>query len=357
MPSFPLNRVRDPECLLFECVTGSRAYGTDTPESDTDLRGVFVMPKRALYGLDAVEQVNDATHDETFYEIGRFIDLLIKSNPNILEMLSTPDDCLRFRHPLMDRIRPEWVISKKCRDTFAGYAITQVRKARGLNKKIVNPMDGPRKSVLAFCHVVEGQGSVPLGDWLSARGLRQFDCGLVKIPHMRDVYGIYHDAGRRFGYRGIIRSEESTELILSSIPKGEEPIGWMNFNKDGFKKYCREYREYHDWLSNRNEARYATNVAHGRNYDSKNLMHTFRLLDMAEEIARDGRITVRRPNREDLMRIRRGEFEYEELIARAEEKIERIEALFAAADLREEPDREALEGALVEIREQWYEKC
>lgn len=354
MKNLTLHDARAPECLLFECVTGSRAYGTDTPESDTDLRGVFILPKRLLYGLGSVEQVSDETNDETFYEIGRFIDLLTKNNPNILEMLYAPEDCVRFRHPLMDSIRPEWVLSRKCRDTFAGYAITQVRKARGLNKKIVNPMDGPRKSVLEFCHVVEGQGSVPLNDWLAARGLRQFDCGLVKIPHMRDVFGIYHDASRALGYRGIIRSEESTELNLSSIPKGEEPVGWMNFNKDGYKKYCREYREYHEWLANRNEARYATNVAHGKNYDSKNLMHTFRLLDMAEEIARDGRITVRRPNSGELMRIRRGEFEYGELIARAEEKIERIEALFAASDLPEEPDRERLEAALVEIREAWY---
>lgn len=354
MNTFSLEAARSRECLLFECVTGSRAYGTATPESDTDLRGVFVMPKRALFGLGSVEQVADDTNDETYYEIGRFIDLLTKNNPNILEMLYAPEDCVRFRDSLMDLIRPELVLSKKCRDTFAGYAVTQVRKARGLNKKIVNPMDGPRKSVLEFCHVVEGQGSVPLTEWLAADGMRQFDCGLVKIPHMRDVFGIYHDASRELGYRGIIRSDDSTELLLSSIPKGEKPIGWMNFNKDGFKKYCREYREYHEWLANRNEARYATNVAHGKNYDSKNLMHTFRLLDMAEEIARDGRITVRRPNREVLMRIRRGEFEYDDLITKAEVIIERIEQLFAESDLPEEPDREALEAVLVEIRERWY---
>ena len=353
-PPITLATARSPECCLFECVTGSRAYGTDTPESDLDLRGVFILPREAFFGLGAVDQVSDDTNDETYYEIGRYVDLLTKNNPNIMEMLYAPEDCLRFRHPLMDLLRPELVLSKKCRDTFAGYAVTQVRKARGLNKKIVNPMDGPRRSVLEFCHVVDGQGSTPLGEWLEQQGFRQWDCGLVKIPHMRDVFGIYHDPDRTRGYSGIIRSADSTELNLSSVPKGETPIGWMNFNKDGYKKYCREYREYHEWLENRNEARYATNVAHGRNYDSKNLMHTFRLLDMAEEIARDRRITVRRPNRDFLMQIRRGDFEYDDLIAQAEEKIARIETLFEVADLPDEPDREALEAALVEIRERWY---
>lgn len=354
MADVSLETVRHPDHLLFECVTGSRAYGTDTPESDVDLRGVFVMPRAVFFGLNPVEQVSDSGNDETYYEIGRFIDLLTKNNPNILEMLFSEPDCIRFRHPLMDLLRPEMVLSKRCRDTFAGYAMSQVHKARGLNKKIVNPMDGPRKSVLEFCYVVEGQGAIPLKDWLVGQEIRQENCGLVKIPHMRDVYGIYHDPQQALGYRGIIRNLDSTELNLSSILKGEEPVGWMNFNKDGYKKYCREYREYHDWLEHRNEARFATNVEHGRNYDSKNLMHTFRLLDMAAEIAREHRITVRRPNRAFLMQIRAGDFEYYELIAQAEERIAEIEELYATSSLPEEPDREALEATLLQIREAWY---
>ena len=43
--------VTSPELLLFKAVTGSRAYGTDTPESDTDYRGVFVMPRENFFGL------------------------------------------------------------------------------------------------------------------------------------------------------------------------------------------------------------------------------------------------------------------------------------------------------------------
>ncbi|MEM6278928.1 MAG: nucleotidyltransferase domain-containing protein [Verrucomicrobiota bacterium] len=357
MNNVPLGEARGKNCLLFECVAGSRAYGTDTPQSDTDLRGVFVMPRESFFEGNRIEQVSDEKNDETYYEVGRFVELLGKNNPNLLEILYAEEDAVRFRHNLFDLIRPEWILSKLCESTFAGYAMTQVQKARGLNKKIVNPMEGPRRSVLSFCHVVQGQGSVPLEDWL--RGLRKDSrhCGLVKIPHMRDVYGIYHDPSESLGYRGIIRTEDSTELNLSSVPKEEEPIGWMNFNKDGFKKYCKEYREYQDWLKNRNESRYADNVAHGRNYDSKNLMHTFRLLGMAEEIAREGLVRVRRPDREFLLQIRQGHFDYEELMAMAEDRIERIKEAFAESALPAAPNVEALTGALVEIREEWYRSC
>ena len=361
MPLFTLNDARAPANRLFECVTGSRAYGTDTPESDTDIRGIFVLPRERLFGLprSQVEQVSDDTNDETFYEIGRFVHLLSKNNPNILEMLYAEPELTRYRHPLMDRIDTNLVLSKLCRDTFAGYAMTQVRKARGLNKKIVNPMDGPRKPLLDFCHVVAGQGSIPLTRWLDVRGFSQQDCGLVNVPHMRDTYAIFHSGGgeNAIPYRGIVRDpDNATDVLLSSVPKGETPVGWMQFNTDGYKKYCRKYREFHQWLNNRNEARYRANIEHGRNYDSKNLMHTFRLLDMAGEIAEHRTLTVRRPKREFLMQIRRGEFDYDELINRAEAKIETILQLYETADLRDLPDTDALEQILVEIREEFAAK-
>ncbi len=350
-----LDEVRSPEALLLDVVTGSRAYGTDTPESDTDLRGVFIMPRRLLYGLDTVEQVSDRTNDETYYEVGRFIELLSKSNPNILELLFVEQDCVRHRDPILDLITPELVLSRQCEHTFAGYAMAQIGKARGLNKKIVNPMDGPRKSMLEFCYAVSGQGAIPIERWLAEKGLRQEYCGLVKINHMRDAYGLYYSESAELAYRGIVRdAATTTDVNLSPIPKGEEPIGWMTFNKDGFKKYCKEYREYHTWLKERNEARYANNIEHGKNYDSKNMMHTYRLLDMAEEIATEGRLLVRRPNRDFLMHIRRGEMEYEEIIALAEEKVAAIQAAFASSDLPERPDRARLQEVLVEIREARY---
>lgn len=349
-----LATVRTPECLLLEVISGSRAYGTDTPESDTDLRGVFICPRRDFFGLNYSEQVSDATNDETYYEIGRFIDLLSKSNPNIMELLFVEADCLKFRDSILDLITPEMVLSRECERTFAGYAMSQIQKARGLNKKIVNPMEGPRKTILDFCYSVSGQGSIPILGWLKERGLVQENCGLVKIPHMRDAFGIFYSEDPERKYRGIIRGDDTTEVNVSSIPKGEESIGWMTFNKDGFKKYCKEYHQYQEWLENRNEDRYSKNIEHGKNYDSKNLMHTYRLLEMAEEIATEGHLQVRRPNHKFLMRIRNGEFEYDELIDMAEDKVAKIKIAYANCSLPSVPDRQGLKEILIEIRESRY---
>jgi predicted nucleotidyltransferase len=125
--------------LLLDCVSGSRAYGLHTPESDTDLKGVFLLPRRTFYGLIYTEQVNNETNDLVYYELKRFVQLLTNSNPNILELLASPEDCIRYRHPIMGLLKPEFFLSKLCKQSFAGYAQTQIKKARGLNKKVLNP--------------------------------------------------------------------------------------------------------------------------------------------------------------------------------------------------------------------------
>lgn len=341
--------------LLIEAITGSRAYGTDLPTSDHDHRGVFVLPKAQFYGLTELPQVGDERNDNVYYELRRFFDLLAKNNPNMLELLAMPEDCVLYRHPLFDLVKPELFLSKLCRQTFAGYAISQIQKARGLNKKIVNPVAKERKSILDFCYVVQGQGSAPLRHWLAERGFAQERCGLVNIPHFRDAYALFYDETGSLGYRGIQHKATSNDVVLSSIPKGMEPIATMSFNKDGYQVYCKDYRDYWDWVEARNPERYANTISHGKNYDAKNMLHTFRLLDMAEEIARNGEVRVRRPNREFLLKIRAGEFEYEELLGWAEEKIVRMEGLYEASGLPDVPPMKRIEELLVEIRTAWYQ--
>lgn len=340
--------------IVFECISGSKAYGTDLPGSDTDIKGVYILPKARLYGLDYLPQINNETNDETYYEIGRFFELLEKNNPNILELLASPPDKILYKHPIFDRIDPQIFISKKCKDTFAGYAFSQIKKARGLNKKIANPVEKTKKTILEFCHILQGQGSISLVKWLKANDIEQQNCGLVKVPHFKDIYGIYPDPKNELGYKGILRKENATSVLLSSVKKGEKPLAWLHFNQDGYTKYCKDYHDYWDWVENRNELRYQTNIEHGKNYDSKNMMHTFRLLDMAVELLGAGQINVRRPNREELLSIRRGEWQYDDLISMAENKMAEVEKAAAESPLPEEPDHDMVNKLLITLRATYY---
>ena len=299
-----ISEIKGSGLLLFECISGSKAYGLNTEKSDADLKGVFYLPVEKFFGLNYIPQISNETNDEVYYELGRFVELLAKNNPNILELLATPNDCVLYRHPLMNRLDINMFLSKLCKDTFAGYAISQIRKARGLKKKIVNPVDEERKSALDFCYVIQGYSSVAVRQWLALRGLCQERCGLAAIPHAKGLYALFYDHTCTLGYRGIISGDTANDVSMSAIPKGEKELATLFFNKEGYSAYCREYREYWEWVNKRNEERYSGTMQHGKNYDAKNMMHTIRLLQVAEEILATGQLRVKRPNREELLSIK-----------------------------------------------------
>jgi len=346
--------IKDKGLLLLECISGSKAYGLDTEKSDTDIKGVYYLPKVQFYGLEYIPQVNNETNDEAYYELGRFVELLLRNNPNILELLASPAHCVLYRHPIMDRLSPGMFLSQLCKDSFAGYALTQVRKARGYKKKFVNPVDEQRKSVLDFCFIPVEAASLPLKQWLLQHGYVQEQCGLSSISHTKGLYALFYDAGNRLQYKGITSSELANEVSLSSIPKDEKEVAYLFFNQEGYSAYCREYREYWDWVKKRNEDRYLGNVHHGKGYDAKNMMHTIRLLQVAAEILNEGKLRVMRPNRDELLAIKGGNYQYEELLTLANSLMQQIESAARASTLPAAPDRERIEKVLVAMRRELY---
>ena len=348
---FTLERVRETDLLLFDAVSGSHAYGTQTPNSDTDRRGIFVAPDSYHAGMDPIEQVADEKNDEVYYELTRFFQLLEKNNPGALELLHTPDDCVRVKHPAFHLIDPGLFLSKLAEKSFAGYADSQIRKARGLNKKIVNPQPEERKHLREFCYVLEAQGSVALADWLAERGLSEERCGLVAVNHAPSTYALFQEPTQ--AYRGIFSWKDDAAVVCSSVPLEAKPLAWMHCNTDAFKAHCRAHREYWQWVAERNENRYQTNRDHGRDYDSKNIMHTFRLLDMALEIAKEGTVNVRRPNAAWLLAVREGKLSYDEILEMTEERLEEIRDAFEKSDLPEEPNRERISEVLREVQEEF----
>ncbi|MGF6848521.1 hypothetical protein QFZ51_003756 [Chitinophaga sp. W3I9] len=344
------------EYILLECISGSRAYNLQVPTSDTDIKGVFILPQRELYGMIYTPQVANQSNDEVYFEIKRFLELLDKNNPNILELLSTANGNQLFRHPLMNLIQPRDFLSKLCLETFAGYAKTQIKKARGLNKKINQSHGTERKNITEFCYVIAGSRSIPLREWMHENDLLQSDCGLARIDHFRDVYALYHTSQFEPGvtFKGIFSGADANDVQLSSIPKGPDPLAIMQFNKDGYTVYCKDFAAYWEWVELRNEARYEHNKELGADYDSKHMMHTFRLLTMAEEIALYKEVRVYRNDRDFLLRIRNGEFTYEELLDMAAQKLNDMEQLYAASDLPDHPDPELAAKLLISIRDEFY---
>jgi len=365
-----IEQLRNRGKIIFEGIVGSQAYGIATPTSDIDKKGVFIQDHDSIMGFGYIDQVNDTKNDQTFYEIKRFIELLASNNPNILELLNLPDDCIVYKDPVFDLIieNKDKFITKMCRHSFGGYAVEQIRKARGLNKKISNPMDPNRKGVLDFCYVVENGKSLAVKEYLTEYRLKNKYCGLVSLDHMKYMYVVYYDKVAELndkgiemgvcsglGFKGIVSDEkESNDVSTSSVPKGMIPEFVMYFNKEGYSSYCKDYKDYFEWVEKRNPERYNDNIGHGGNYDGKNLAHCHRLLDMAIEIGEGKGINIRRKNREELLSIRRGEYDYDKLVEEAENKIKRMDDVFEESGLPKTIDRDFLDVLLIKIRKEYY---
>lgn len=303
--------------ILFECISGSKAYNLATENSDTDIRGVFYLPKNNFYGLEYQAQISNETNDIVYYEIGRFIELLLKNNPSCLELLATPEEFIQYKSPLLMELNYTDFISKDIEKTFVGYALSQIKKAKGLNKKFLNPIDKKRKTVLDFCYCIEDGKTIKLSDWLDKNNLKQEFCGLTKIAHAKDLFALYYSYNN--AYSGIVKDETNDDVRLSKVPKTEKPIVLLTFLKDEYSNYCKHYKEYWEWMNLRNENRYTTNLDHGKNYDSKNMMHTIRLLKVAKELLETSVLNIKRiDDRAELLAIKNGEYSYEEIIERVD---------------------------------------
>jgi predicted nucleotidyltransferase len=348
-----IKHLRENNLIILECISGSKAYGLDTPNSDTDVKGVFILPKAAYYGLNYIPQVSDESNDVVFYELRRFIELLSVNNPNILELLNTPEESIIYKHPLLNAINAKDILSKLCKNTFGKFAWSQVKKAKGLNKKILNPMEKDRKDILSFCYCNYGQGAVSLKRYLEIKQWQQEDCGLVNIPHMNNIFGLYHN--QAFNYNGIMKSKDSNQVSLSAIPKYEKQETLLFFNKDGYTTYCKEYSEYWSWVEKRNEQRYENTLSHGKQYDAKNMLHTFRLLNMAIEIAEQEKVIVKRRDREFLLKIKSGNFEYQELLEMAKKLQDQMALAYQNSYLPDKPNLEKLNQLAFDLRERFYQ--
>jgi hypothetical protein len=375
---------------LLLVVRGSHAYGTNVETSDTDYAGVFIQSLDDILGNGYKEQINDDKNDIVLYEIKRFLDLLSSNNPNILELLNTPEDCVVYKHPVFDEVleNREKFITKICAKSFGGYGKMQIQKAKGQNKKQNWEKDKvTRKDVLDFVYVIDGPKSITWKKWNEGKGYEEKFCGVVSVPNAKDVYSVYYDNhsfmcfsefwpeetrehSKNFrkeeglpiglGYKGLVKTgegqnvAESNALRLSSIPKGEEPICNIVYNKDGYSEHCKDFKSYEDWLANKNEARWVDVKSHGQKIDGKNMMHSKRLMSMAREIAEGKGINVRRDDAEYLISIRRGEIDLQTLIDEVEAEIVEIDRLFTESELPDSVNKKFVDELLIKIRKTIY---
>lgn len=345
-----LNQLQASSRIIFEGVAGSQAYGTQTPASDIDLHGIFIVPLVERLALTPPpSEISDERQNTKYYELRKFFELAATCNPNLIELLWLPEDCIRICRPPMPAILSarHLFISRLAAQTFTGYAYAQIKKARGQHKMVNNPQPETRPEKLDFCWFIPLRdaktGALPCRPvQITAAGVDLRRCHAAALEHTSHVYRLY-DYGDQAS--GVFRNGM---LVCESIPLADEAtrfLGLLVYREFEWDRALREWNQYWDWVKNRNAARWVSQEKGELDYDPKNMMHCLRLLLSGANILRHGEPCVRFHGelRQYLRDVRAGRFTYAEVTARVEELMAEVKELEPISPLPPRPDPAAIE--------------
>lgn len=346
--------------LIYKAIVGSQSYGLNTSTSDTDIKGVYIQPNKYILVSGGYVSHIEVNKDEFYFELRNFLELLAVGNPTAIELLVSPEECVLTNSPAFQQILKykNVFFTKKLYDSFSGYALNQLKKAQGLEKKFNWEASRiEKKDVIDFCKFMGRDVGKPytMKEYLSIIDCPQEIIGLTKVGGFRDTYKVYidHREGKEV-YRGIMK-EDSNTVRTSVIPKNcsNDWIGFLYFNKEAYSTHCRDYKSYKKWEESRNEARYRES-REGKKYDGKNIMHTVRLVKTIENFHHTGIFDIDMSNdREYLLDIKKGNVDLEKTLLDYQKIAFELTNLKSISDLPVEVPQKFISQLEHIIRNKW----
>lgn len=298
-----------PDRTILVTVHGSQAYGTSTPASDIDVKGLAIPPKEYFYGFTKnFEQAEGKDpYDMVIYDLRKFLKLASDCNPNIIEVLFTDPQDWVVETSLFRKLweHRHLFLSKKARFTFAGYANQQLKRIKGHKRWLLEPP--------------------------------------AHRP-TREEFGLPTDRKMSASELGATQ-----KLIEEKVPLSEDVMRLFNLEQQ-FQSAKREWEQYQKWKQTRNEKRAKLEAEFG--YDTKHAMHLVRLMRMCREILAEGQVYVRRPDAQELLGIRAGAWSYDQLIEWADKQDAEMESLYKDSKLPNKPRLAEIDALCLELVEE-----
>lgn len=292
MKDNPENRLRasfeKPELLV---IYGSRLYGTNTADSDTDYRG-FVCPpfeymlNNPFWSFDQSKEPIRGSADSVLWSVNTFMKMLLEGQPQTLEMLFVPDSLTLECSPLAKLLinNRQTFISQQVHKRIFGYADAEWRKVTGILstiEKITPDEDQILESIRnVFSPITE--------DYNEIRRICLSGKKRVSKPSTRHL--------------GAKRKQQIAEF-----------------------GYC-----------------------------VKSASHSLRLLGELEELHDTGNLTFPRPEADFLLKVKLGQLSLAECEAVFQERFERAKARQYKSDLPRYPDRKVVQKLYCDILEHKY---
>lgn len=302
---------------------GSHVYGTNLPSSDQDRKGVYIPARPDILLQRVADTINRSTKtdpgaantaddiDLEIFSLQRFLTLLLEGQTNAIDMLFTPESFYTGKP------HDAWLEIRRERRRFLHSGVTMF--ARYCRQQAVKyGMKGSRiaslRSVVEFLTPLQDQtklseNKTALDAFLAARAADPAHGAdfprLSEIPGPDGRPGLYlESAGRK-------------------VPLGAT----VKVARSSFQRSLDEFGER------------AKKAETNQGVDWKALMHAVRVAGEARELLLTGEVTFPRPDREVLLRIRKGELPYEQVSDLVEAGVQELEAAASRSVLPKEPDR------------------
>lgn len=305
------------EQTIVKHYAGSIAYGTNTPTSDVDFRGIFVADKEFILSpFFNVGEASDTKEEDTkFYELNKFMKLYLDGNPNILETLWVDDSDIVERSEMYDYLRQYRgdLLSSKIAHTYTGYAYNQCHRMSNhhgwMDKERVAEDElnrileiYPYEDVLEWMYQsfpeyiferldktgVQGTSATVVDydkfmrnhslQMVSTHPLKQhhfiklvhnyfphkvldrdfnildYNENYELIPYGENIFGVVPAPGSKCINRdGSIHKIDTDNRTVEEIKRA--PVLIVKFNKEEYNKSSDNRKSYHKWKENRNSDR------------------------------------------------------------------------------------------------------
>lgn len=325
------------ENLIFKTRVGSHLFGTSTPSSDVDIKGVFIPSAREILkpktqdhfslstGSDKTKNTS-ADVDEEYYALHKFLGMIGKGDMVATEMLFAPNELDNdlWNYIFQNRFR---LLSRECKG-FVGYVQRQANtysvKGDRLNevKEAINFLLSTHKNMLYEWEDSPCDSTIPskLSDAKNFRFLATAFC-----------------MGKKHTY---------CELVMIN---GKEVFHFVCCDRKvpdtvTFKNALEIYQRVLDEYGNR-----AHMAAQSQGHDWKAISHAIRVGEEAVELLTTGHITFPRPNADYLLDIKLGNVQYSKIALEMDYLLNKVETSSEDSFLQKQTDHAFIEDLCIDI--------
>jgi hypothetical protein len=266
-------------------------------------------------------------------------------NPNIVELLWVDPSDILVMTPTMEKLmlNRDLFLSSKAKFTFSGYAFAQAAKIERHRKWIVmGDLNEPKREDFGLPSEMPKQLPEVFGlikSEIEEWNLSQFPLDNMQRDELKStIWDLVYNVSQvevnegnwpRVYEAGVInRMAEQYDL--------KEEVVVLLQRERQYRREMDTYKSWLNWKTNRNPDRHALEVKSG--YDTKHASHLVRLMRMGYEILTEGKVIVKRPDREEILAIKNGAWSYDQVMEYAENMQKKLDEVYRTTKLQKSID-------------------